>query len=202
MRAWLAPLSLFLVAIACSSHEDLDLPVQVALQPLGHVGKGDLARVERALERQFKVQVSVLPLQPLPKEAFTKPRQRWRTEKLRAHLARTAPARFQRVMGLTDRDISTTHRGHYDYGIAGEATINGRPCVVSSFRLKKKADSTELAARVEQTAIHELAHTFGLGHCPDRQCAMRDGKWGLNSLPRDHSLFCKSCVKKLGRLIR
>ena len=46
-----------------------------------------------------------------------------------------------------------------------------------------------------KVAIHELGHTQGLPHCPEKSCYMRDAEGGN---PTDEEVeFCPKCKKHL-----
>ncbi len=60
----------------------------------------------------------------------------------------------------------------------------GNSCVVSSFRPKKSAKSQKhLLDRMVILVMHELGHTYSLGHCRDTTCIMQDadGKMRLDN---------------------
>lgn len=69
----------------------------------------------------------------------------------------------------------------------GLGYMPGNACVISTFRLK----GNNQAEKLYKVAIHELGHTQGLPHCPDKSCFMRDaeGKDHLN----EEVHFCPKC---------
>lgn len=67
----------------------------------------------------------------------------------------------------------------------------GNACVASSFRLTKKNKTQQF----HKVALHELGHTQGLPHCPDKSCLMRDAEGG-NPLDEEKA-FCASCRQYL-----
>ena len=91
-------------------------------------------------------------------------------------------------LGITSYDISSTKNGKPDFGIMGLGFRPGKACVASDFRLKDKSNFFKVV-------IHELGHTAGLHHCPEKTCFMRDAE-GHN--PTDEETgFCPSCKKSL-----
>ena len=112
------------------------------------------------------------------------------------HLTALANDAF-RVLGITSADISTTKGNVADWGILGLASIDGRACVLSSFRCYRSArDSRHATARLGKTAVHELGHTLGLEHCPSRGCLMQDGGGTVLTTDGEHDL-CSVCRGKL-----
>jgi len=140
--------------------------------------------------------VRVAKLEPLPAAAFYAARGRYRAEKLLERLTGLHESAF-RVLGVTAADISTTKGDVPDWGILGLASIDGRACVLSSFRCRRSArDARHAAERLGKTAVHELGHTFGLEHCPTRGCLMHDGEGTVLTTDAERDL-CSACRSKL-----
>lgn len=59
-----------------------------------------------------------------------------------------------------------------DFGVMGLGYRPGKACVASSFRLNKE----NLDEQFYKIAIHELGHTQGLSHCPEKMCFMRSAE--------------------------
>ena len=171
-------------------------PPEVTLQPLG-AGSAALADyAARALLAFYAVSVRVAREAPLPRTAYYPKRGRYRAEKLLAHLDETHSSAF-RVMGLTANDISTTKGGIADWGILGLASMDGRACVLSAFRCRRSArNQAHAVERLGKTAVHELGHTFGLEHCPEKGCLLEDGKGTVLTTDGETDL-CVECRKKL-----
>jgi archaemetzincin len=169
------------------------------IQPLGKAA-ALVAPVAAALSTFFDVAVSVAPGVPLPERAYYRPRGRYRAEILLEVLAEIAPAGTERVLGLTSADISATKPPHEDWGILGLASVGGQTCVLSSFRCQRRAkNSAHAVERLAKTAVHELGHTFGLEHCPNRGCLMEDGGGSVLTTDRERD-FCAECRSKLTAL--
>lgn len=156
------------------------------LQPLGTgLSSRELDFVERALRAFYDIDVVRQSPASLPRSAYYSPRSRYRAEKLLTTLEQMIPSDGYRMLGLTDVDISTTKGSYADWGVMGLGSIDGKTCVLSSFRCKRGARNAEHALiRFGKTAVHELGHTFGLPHCPTRGCIMEDGHG--TSLTTDH----------------
>jgi archaemetzincin len=175
-----------------------DEPRRVMLAPLGAgLSRSDLDALSSALRTFYAVDVQQLPMQPLPRTAYYAPRSRYRAERLLSHLEAKVPAGAFRVMGVTSVDISTTKGPHADWGILGLANLDGSVCVLSSFRCRRSAKSSAHARiRFEKTAVHELGHTFGLEHCPNQGCLMRDGNGTVLTTDSERDL-CEACTRRL-----
>jgi archaemetzincin len=172
-----------------------ELPL-VTLQPLGPGSAVLAAYAERALLAFYAVRVQVAPEIGLPRTAYYAARGRYRAEKLLAHVGGMHPS-AHRVMGLTAADISTTKGRVADWGVLGLASIDGKACVLSAFRCRRSArNHAHAVERLGKTAVHELGHTFGLEHCPEKGCLLEDGKGTVATTDGETDL-CGGCRKKL-----
>lgn len=107
-----------------------------------------------------------------------------------------------RALGIADVDLFAPGLNF----VFGVADLNGGRALVSLCRLRQEfyrvpADDRLFRERTLKEAVHELGHTYGLNHCPDRLCVMHFS----NSL-RDTDLkgwrFCPKCQARLGREAR
>jgi archaemetzincin len=89
-----------------------------------------------------------------------------------------------------------------DYNfIFGLAQLRGRVALVSTRRLDptfygEKPSPGLFLERVVKEAIHELGHTFGLGHCADPRCVMSFSN-SISDVDAKSAAFCPDCKKKL-----
>ncbi len=79
--------------------------------------------------------------------------------------------------------------------VFGLSEMGGRKCIVFLFRLFSKNRSL-FCERVKKEVIHELGHTFGLGHCKDMFCVMSFSN-SLLDVDRKKKEFCLKCKEKL-----
>ena len=132
----------------------------------------------------------------LPKEAYYKPRARYRADKLLDDLGASVDDKWAKVIGLTHKDISTTNGEHYDWGVLGLGSLGGKPCVVSTFRLRARGANEKLfRQRLVRVATHEIGHTLGLQHCPDKKCNMVDARGSILSVDQGSGTLCAQCRK-------
>ena len=182
---WLACLRLWAADVA---------PAVIAIQPFDNVRAECVETVRKGLAEAFGVKVEVLTNQALPKAAWYAPRGRYRAEKLLVHLNANTAAKYQIVVGITARDISTTKGEHEDWGIFGLGEVAGRACVVSTFRLgARNADEKRLRERLRKVAVHETGHVMGLDHCPTPGCVMSDGEGSIATVDGESGNFCEIC---------
>ena len=178
--------------LGCSNRDEHPSPsIRIAILPLGTVTKGEIGAVKEGVTRNYWVAIHVLPRESLPKEAYYPPRSRYRAERLLERLD-LVKGDYDKVIGVTERDISTTYRGHPDWGIMGLGRLGGKSCVVSTFRLKKRGRISP-SERLGRISAHELGHTFGLEHCGDRSCVMVDGGGKIKNLDATSGDLCAKC---------
>lgn len=172
-------------------------------QPLGSlpVRQKVVDEVVSAIEASYKVEVVVLPTRPLPDTAYYKPRRRYRAEKLLDTFEGTMPSGEDKIVVLTEVDISTTKGEYADWGLFGLGNMPGQACVVSTWRLRSKASQRRFRERLGKVVVHELGHTLGLAHCPTQGCLMEDAKGRVSTVDGETG-FCESCRENLGDLLK
>ena len=172
---------------------------RILIQPYDGFSQEKAADVSKELEKALKdyveglavTEVKVLPSKPLTTDLMNDAKTRYRASKILDRQQDLLQQPGDVIIGLTDSDISTTIHGYKDWGILGLSYLNKSNCVVSTFRVKNKADFWKLV-------LHEFGHGFmGLPHCPnnDRSCFMVDAK-GKPDLAKQYH-FCDSCVKHI-----
>lgn len=134
----------------------------------------------------------LLPEADVPEDAYDRLRVQYRAEAFLGIATRVAGAAGKRVLGVTDRDLYTENLNF----VFGLAESPGRAAVISLARLRQSTDDARRRARAVKEAVHELGHTFGLGHCPDPRCVMHFSNT-LADTDRKGREFCPSCRARL-----
>jgi archaemetzincin len=98
-----------------------------------------------------------------------------------------------KTLGVTAKDIANPILTH----VFGEAYMDGRTAVMSSFRLGmnpggKPVSREQFLERVVKVAIHEIGHTFNIPHCHQDRCVMRASN-GLMELDDKLNYLCSYC---------
>jgi archaemetzincin len=181
------------LAMTSPVRADRPRPFTVCVQPLGKHHAELLPVIERGIGALYGVATRRLKPRPLPSSAYYKPRGRYRAEKILNHIdAKIVPAHPEcnRIIAFTRLDISTPNPPHVDWGIFGLATIGGPSGVVSTFRLRRRANRALLAKRAVKVVNHELGHTFGAPHIAEVGCLMEDGAGTIKTVDRETGLLC------------
>ncbi len=126
----------------------------------------------------------------LPSAAWNPERKRYRADSLINYLRSICPPGAV-ILGLTNKDISTTRGKVPDWGVMGLGFCPGNACIASGFRLS--ADKRQV--QLFKAGVHELGHTQGLPHCAVATCYMRDAE-GKNVTAAEKS-FCVNCASHL-----
>lgn len=108
------------------------------------------------------------------------------------------PRRGDRVLGLVDVDLCAPGLNF----VFGQADVDGRRALISLKRLRQEfyglpADEALFRERTLKEAVHELGHTYGLGHCRDSSCVMRFSN-KLSDTDLKRWSFCDNCRVAIG----
>ncbi|MBP1224155.1 archaemetzincin [Flavobacterium sp. 1355] len=161
----------------------------IVLQPLGNFQS---IAAQEVLEKIKKINSNVVLRKSIdfPSGSYNKPRNRFRADSIIKYL-KSEIGKDSVIVGLSNKDISTTKDNHQDWGVMGLGYHPGRACVVSDFRLSDKNKKEQFY----KVVLHELGHTEGLSHCKTKTCLMRDAEGG-NPIDQEKN-FCKSCLNFL-----
>lgn len=168
----------------------------IHLLPLGNVSEATLQFLASSLQPIFGV--PIIPRDPvdLPASSYDPQRHRYSATQILKSLARlkSSLTQVERVLGVVAVDLYAADQNF----VFGEADPREGVAVISVARLKPEFDGfpfdeTLLHRRVLKEAVHELGHTYGLGHCPDPSCVMRFSN-ELVKTDRKGVSFCSRCA--------
>lgn len=159
--------------------------VTILIQPFQDIKSENLEKVVAGIKKVYP-NVRVLEAIIFPENTYYKERNRYRADSIIKFLSGKTKDGFVTI-GLTSKDISATRGKIKDFGIMGLGYRPGKACVASMFRLNKENTDEQFY----KIAIHELGHTQGLPHCPEKMCFMRDAE-GKNPT-NEETDFCKKC---------
>lgn len=179
----------------------------VAIQPFGEFNSEEAKMMQQEISDFYHLNVTVLKPIELPKNAYINIKSsRYRADTLIRFLRKNIDSKYDFVIGLTDKDISTTKYSnkstktikepsykYADWGIFGLGFMPGKSCIVSTYRLKDK----NFKSRFIKICCHELGHNFELPHCPDKSCIMQDAAETIKTIDNVKLNLCKTCKKKI-----
>ena len=185
--------TLFSLIFSCEKSKDNAVKngeeITILIQPFEDVKPKQLAEISENI-RKIYPKIKILEPIDFPKNAFYQPRNRYRADSIIKYLRTKTPNNCV-TLALTNKDISVTKGKVADFGVMGLGYRPGNACVASTFRLNTENKSEQFY----KVAIHELGHTQGLKHCPDKTCFMRDAE-GKNPTNEEKD-FCQNCKKVL-----
>jgi len=137
--------------------------------------------------------VRTLPAIPVPPDSFEVRRNQYYSTKILKEMLGNVPRDALKLLGVTDRDLCIPILTY----VFGEAQVGGTAAVVSLARLRQEhygltPDPPLLQERLRKECLHELGHTFGLVHCPLRECVMSLSNTVVDVDTRGRD-FCRGC---------
>jgi archaemetzincin len=102
-----------------------------------------------------------------------------------------------RLVGITEVDLYVPRLNF----VFGEANVLAGTAIVSLCRLRQEyyglaPDQALFLERAAKEVVHELGHTFGLGHCPNNKCVMHFSN-SLSDTDFKETNFCSRCRPKI-----
>jgi archaemetzincin len=159
---------------------------ELLLLPLAFGDARGLAELARNLSGTGLI-VGIAPNRTIDPGCYDASRDQYRADKLVEEARRAARGH---VLAVTEVDLYVPDL-NFVFGMAP-----GRAAVVSVHRLRPGADDALLQQRLFKEAVHEIGHSFGLGHCIDRHCVMSFSN-SVAEADRKSSHFCHGCRRRL-----
>jgi archaemetzincin len=196
MTKWSFLLLLPLLFLTEVSAEERIHKMGIVLVPVGEVDGKVLEGLTDDLHRTFGRKVSIGKGMPQPDDAYNKKRNQYlSTTILKTLMAEKDYRAYEKVLGVVDQDLYVPDL-NFVFGEAGR-----KVAVISLTRLRQEfyhlpQDQNLFYQRVLTEAVHELGHTYGLGHCPNPRCVMFFSN-SLTDTDRKGAAFCLECRRKL-----
>ena len=171
----------------------------IAVAPVGDAPPDAVLLLVPMLRETFGAEVVIAPAVPLPSTAYDQHRRQHLSTAMLDALARARRPGWDRLLGVADVDLFVPELNF----VFGEGDPNRGVAVFSLQRLRAEGEASGrelLARRAATEAIHELGHSYGLGHCGDAHCVM----WFSNSLAdtdRKGTRFCAAHAVELRRFL-
>jgi archaemetzincin len=169
------------------------------LVPIVFSAEHQLMRLRILLEARFHTKVGISQSELNPHPFFDLNRNQYSSSGIVQQLGKDFPAGASKVLGITGLDLFIPILTF----VFGQAQLNGRCAVISSYRLDNKFyglpnNPKLLQERLFKEAIHELGHTYGLIHCHNPECVMKSSTY-VEEIDFKSDRFCDKCMGKLGQ---
>jgi len=173
----------------------------IHLLPIGEVSRSDIERLTTPLNKIFAVPLVIHDPSGLPASSYDPERRQHSSAQILKSLARfkSSLTQVERVLGIVAVDLYAEDLNF----VFGEADPKEGVAVISLARLRPEfyglaPDRAIFLERILKEAVHELGHTYGLGHCPDPACVMHFSN-SLQATDGKKRSFCSKCALQFGR---
>ncbi len=168
---------------------------KIIIQPLGNVSQDYIGQVKKSIKSFYGYDCVILPKKEITRDMLSK-----KTKRIDADKALSSNKTANYYLIITEKDIC-----HFksavkpEYGVLGLGHINGKTCIVSTFRLdkqvtKQKVTKQKILERLEKVALHEIGHNLGLNHCVNSKvCMMHAAEGTIKQVDSEKVWFCKKC---------
>jgi archaemetzincin len=169
--------------------------VKITLKPLGNIADEIMKELKDRVGGIFNCPVEIKAGFSDLAQAYNLKRKQYFSSKLLASLKKSE--RDERVIGIADVDLYVPRLNF----VFGEADVGSGTAIVSLCRLRQEyyglaPDEALFLERATKEIVHELGHTFGLGHCPNNKCVMHFSN-SLADTDLKGASFCSSCRPKI-----
>ena len=176
----------------------------VELLVMGEVGPEVLRAISEGLVEAYEGLLSPSEAEErlnVPEWAYNGLRKQYNSSLILGFLRRTYRARADKVLAITHVDLYVPRLNF----VFGQAECPGRFAIISIHRLRPEfygepPNKALFLERCVKEAVHELGHTLGLRHCPNRRCVMAfsNSIWDTD---RKGMKPCRTCFLKLLRAL-
>jgi len=170
---------------------------KIVLVPVGKIDGRIFEGLQESIGKIFDKQVYKGHPLSSPDYAYNGRRKQYFSSAILLKLREVERGLGDRVLGVADLDLYVSSLNF----VFGEADLEYRVAIISLCRLSQEfyglsENIDRFKERVLKEAVHELGHTYGLGHCSNPLCVMHFSNSLLDTDIKKASL-CPQCEKRL-----
>ena len=168
------------------------------VQPIGELTRATVDAVAASAREHFGFEIQIAgPILAID-DAWDSRRLQYQSVLFMRTLASLPAGPAVRVLGITECDLFIPALTF----VFGQAQLDGVLALVSVARLRQNfyglpEDPELFRVRTRKEVAHELGHTLGLIHCPDRGCAMSLSTT-IYQVDAKQDRFCGACRHLIG----
>ena len=171
--------------------------MRINLVPLGDIAQDIMGQLKTRTSHIFGCPVNIKSAIAVPEHAYNAERNQYLATDLISLLDKKRGGDDDRVIGITEVDL---YAPRFSF-VFGQANILSHTTVISLCRLRQEyyglpRDEALCLERATKEIVHELGHTFGLGHCPNSRCIMHFSN-SLADTDYKKAIFCAKCQPRL-----
>ena len=194
---------LLILLLSLSIHllaKERDPKMGIVIVAVGEVDQKIIQILKDDLSKIFGKQVLVGKEMPEPHYAYKKERNQYLSTMILNELMNEKEyIPFEKILGIVDHDLYVPELNF----VFGEASP--RVAVISLTQLRQEfynlpQDQSLFHKRALTEAVHELGHTYGLGHCQNPRCVMFFSN-SLIDTDRKGPKFCSECKTNLKKIL-
>jgi archaemetzincin len=169
---------------------------KIVIVDVGKIDGRILGGLQESVGKIFEKEVCMGRSLNSPHYAFNGKRKQYFSTAILLKLKEIERGMGDRVLGVTEHDLYVPSLNF----VFGEADLESRVAIISLRRLSQEfyglsEDMDQLKERAIKEAVHELGHTYGLGHCSNPLCVMHFSNSLLDTDIKKAS-FCPQCEKR------
>jgi len=175
------------------------LETKILLIAIGKVDKALLEFLKNHLNKTFNRDVQIGLDMGMPHYALDRKRGQYAADTIiNSIMDKKEYTDGERILGVFDGDLYAEGL-NFIFGEAG-----AKAAVIGLARLRQEfyglpEDKPLFKRRASIEAVHELGHTYGLGHCKNQKCVMFFSN-SLADTDRKKPDFCCACAERLGMM--